>query len=125
MVESKPYRVRTEAWLEIEAADTWYLQHSADASAGFTAAVLDAFDSIPRAPQRWPMHLYGTRRFVLHRFPFSIVYLDDPDAVNIVAMAMPSESQDIGKRGFKPGGTSNKARDYGTLTVTAAVARPY
>jgi toxin ParE1/3/4 len=31
--------------------------------------------------------LYGTRRFVLHRFPFSVVYLDEADELNIVAVA--------------------------------------
>jgi hypothetical protein len=32
-------------------------------------------------------HLHGTRRFVLDRFPFSIVYLDTAEFVNIVAVA--------------------------------------
>ncbi len=63
------------------------MRRSADASVGFIAAISDALDSISQAPQRWPKYLYGTRRFVLHRFPFSVVYLDDPDMVNIVAVA--------------------------------------
>jgi toxin ParE1/3/4 len=33
------------------------------------------------------MYLYGTRRVVLQRFPFSLVYLDDPDVVTIIAIA--------------------------------------
>ncbi len=87
MAESETYRLHPEAWLEIEAADDWYLQRSLDASAGFIAAVSDAFESISQAPQRWPKYLHGTRRFVLHRFPFSIVYLDAPGALSIVAVA--------------------------------------
>jgi plasmid stabilization system protein ParE len=86
MAESKPYRVHPEVWLEIEAGDDWYLECSVDASAGFIAAISDAFDTISRAPGRWPKYLYGTRRFVLHRFPFSIIYLDD-DVLSIVAVA--------------------------------------
>ena len=39
------------------------------------------------APHRWPKYLHGTRRFVLNRFPFSVIYLDDPDAVIIIAIA--------------------------------------
>jgi toxin ParE1/3/4 len=31
--------------------------------------------------------LNGTRRFVLRRFPFSIIYLDDPEVRSIVAVA--------------------------------------
>jgi plasmid stabilization system protein ParE len=58
-----------------------------DASVGFIAAVFDALESITEAPQRWPEYLHGTRRFVLHRFPFSTIYFNDPDIVNIVAVA--------------------------------------
>ncbi|MBZ5663803.1 MAG: type II toxin-antitoxin system RelE/ParE family toxin [Acidobacteriia bacterium] len=87
MPESKPYRLHPEVWLEIEAADDWYLERSADASAAFIAALSDAFENISQAPERWPKYSYGTRRFVLHRFPFSIIYLDDPDVVSIVAVA--------------------------------------
>jgi len=86
MAESKPYRVHPEVWLEIEAGDDWYLERSVDAIAGFVAAISDAFDTISLAPGRLPKYLYGTRRFVLHRFPFSIIYLDD-DVLSIVAVA--------------------------------------
>ena len=79
MARSKPYRVHPEAWLEIEGGDDWYMQRSLDASAAFIAAVYEAFDTISDAPHRWPKYLHGTRRFVLHRFPFSVVYLDDPE----------------------------------------------
>jgi len=87
MAGSKPYRVHREVWLEIEAGDDWYLERSVDASAEFIAAISDAFEIISQAPKRWPKYLHGTRRFVLRRFPFSIVYLDDPDVVSIVAVA--------------------------------------
>jgi hypothetical protein len=69
MAESKPYRVHPEVWLEIEAGDDWYLERSVDASAEFIVAVSEAFDTISLAPKRWPKHLHGTQRFVLHRFP--------------------------------------------------------
>jgi toxin ParE1/3/4 len=70
MAGSKAYRVDPRASLEIEAAADWYQQRSADANVGFIAAVFDALESIAEAPLRWPEYLYGTRRFVLHRFPF-------------------------------------------------------
>lgn len=84
---SRRYRVHRQAWLEVEAADDWYMARSPDASIRFLTDLYDAFDSIADTPRRWPHYLYGTRRFVLHDFPFSIIYLDDPDAVNIVAVA--------------------------------------
>jgi toxin ParE1/3/4 len=87
MPGSKLYRVDPQAWTELEAADDWYLQRSSEASVRFLVSVYDALENISQAPQRWPRYLYGTRRFILHRFPFSIVYLDEPDAVSIVAVA--------------------------------------
>jgi plasmid stabilization system protein ParE len=87
MAISKPYLVHPEVWTEIEAADDWYLQRSLDASAAFIATVSEAFDTICQAPLRWPKYLHGTRRFLVSRFPFSIVYLDDPNVVSVVAVA--------------------------------------
>jgi plasmid stabilization system protein ParE len=87
MARSKPYRVGPRAWPEIEEADDWYLQRSLDASTEFIAAIFDALESISHAPARWSKYLHGTRRFVLSRFPFSIIYLDEPDVVTIVAVA--------------------------------------
>ena len=35
--------------------------------------VLDALEIISQAPQRWPAYLHNTQRFVVQRFPFSII----------------------------------------------------
>ena len=87
MPASKPYRFHPAAWEEFEAADDWYAERSPDASLGFLSAIADALDNIRSAPRRWPPYLFRTRRFVLQRFPFSVIYLDDPDMVRIVAVA--------------------------------------
>jgi toxin ParE1/3/4 len=87
MARSKPYRLHPLAWLEIEGGDEWYAQRSAQASTDFVADVFSAIENICEAPRRWPKYLHGTRRFVLGRFPFSIVYLDTAEFVNIVAVA--------------------------------------
>jgi len=87
MPKPKPYRLHPEAWLEFEAADDWCLTRSLDASLAFLSDVHGALEDISKAPLRWPKHLHGTHRFVLHRFPFSIIYLDDPDVLTIIAIA--------------------------------------
>jgi len=107
MARSKPYRLHPLSWLEIEGGDEWYAQRSAQASTDFVVAVFNAIESIRSAqastdfvvavfnaiesicdaPHRWPKYLHGTRRFVLGRFPFYIVYLDTAELVNIVAVA--------------------------------------
>jgi toxin ParE1/3/4 len=72
---------------EFEAADDWYLSRNVDASIAFLSDVHAALGNISEAPSRWPTYLYGTRRFVLQRFPFSIVYLEDAELVTIIAVA--------------------------------------
>lgn len=87
MPADKPYRVDERAWREVEAADDWYRKRSEDASAAFLLEIIESFETISHAPRRWPKYLYETRRYLLHHFPFSIVYLDDPDGVTFVAVA--------------------------------------
>lgn len=87
MAGSKPYRLHPLAWQEIEGGEGWYRQHGSDASVEFIAEISEAIDNIRKAPDRWPKHLHETRRFVLDRFPFSIVYLDTTEFISIVAVA--------------------------------------
>jgi toxin ParE1/3/4 len=98
MPKRKQYRFHPEAWLELEAADEWYLSRSIDASIAFLSDVDEALDDISQAPNRWPNYLHGTRRLVLHRFPFSIVYLDDPEIVTIIAVAHSKRKPEYWKR---------------------------
>jgi len=86
MREASRYRFHPEASEEFEAAEDWYDSRSVDASTEFVSDVETAIESITDAPLRWPKYLYGTRRFVLQRFPFSIVYLDEGDYLVVVAI---------------------------------------
>ncbi len=65
----------------------WYRERSPSVAAEFRVLVSEVIGNIAGAPQRWPKYLHGTRRFLLHRFPFSVVYLDEPEIVTIVAVA--------------------------------------
>lgn len=87
MPRSKPYHLHPEARDEIEAAYFWYSQRSPDATVGFVTTVNEALDIVTGAPRRWPAYLHGTRRFILKDFPFSVVYLENPDDITIVAVA--------------------------------------
>ncbi|MFZ0299971.1 MAG: type II toxin-antitoxin system RelE/ParE family toxin [Candidatus Sulfotelmatobacter sp.] len=87
MTAGKGYRLHPLAWREVEEADGWYFSHSYDVSVEFLSDLYAALETISRAPQRWPVHTHGTRRFVMQRFPFSVVYLDDPELVTILAVA--------------------------------------
>lgn len=41
---------------------------------------------IVEAPDRWPMYTHGTRRYLLRRFPFSVVYRVSGIAITVVAV---------------------------------------
>ena len=71
----------------MEAAEAWYRERDYEASARFLSEIYDALENLVQRPQRWPSYHYGTRRFVLHQFPFSIIYRDESTAVSIVAIA--------------------------------------
>ena len=63
-----------EAGLEYDAAFDWYLARSPDAARKFDAEVKRAMTQIVEAPTRWATGLHSTRRFLLHRFPFLLIY---------------------------------------------------
>ncbi len=73
---------------EIEEADAWYQR---EASGAIADAFLDEFDrafiTIREMPGTWPTYLHGTRRFLLRRFPYTVVYRYDGDTIHVVAVA--------------------------------------
>ncbi|HEY6765808.1 MAG TPA: type II toxin-antitoxin system RelE/ParE family toxin [Candidatus Sulfotelmatobacter sp.] len=86
-MESKPFRFHPEAREEFRNAIRWYRARDRQPSSEFRASVSDAIRLVAQAPHRWMKYLHGTRRLVIQRFPFSVVYLDDPDIVTIIAVA--------------------------------------
>jgi toxin ParE1/3/4 len=84
-----PIRVELhpEAIEEAAAAVRWYRKRSEGAASAFEAAIDQAIDLIADAPDRWPAHTRGTRRFVMQRFPFSVIYRPRDGAVEVIAIA--------------------------------------
>jgi plasmid stabilization system protein ParE len=81
-------RVHPEARREASAATTWYGTRSHDAARDFARAVRAGVQSIRERPAAWA-HWKGSdiRRKILHKFPYSIFYIVENDAVVIVAIA--------------------------------------
>ncbi len=63
-----------EAERELAAAQAWYRERSAVAAQAFALEVDQAIRTIAEAPERWQEMRRGERRFVLSRFPYSILY---------------------------------------------------
>ena len=58
-----------------------------EASIRFLSVLHDGLESISRWPKRWPNYLRGTRRLILFKFPFSIIYREELFEISIVAIA--------------------------------------
>jgi plasmid stabilization system protein ParE len=76
-----------EAVEEAEAAARWYAKRSAAAAAGFTDEIDAAESAIVRLPEAWPRFDHDTRRYLLRRYPFSIIYRVESGRILIVAVA--------------------------------------
>jgi plasmid stabilization system protein ParE len=76
-----------DAIAEAEAAAGWYAERSATAAAGFAEEIDAALSAITRLPAAWPPFAHGTRRYLLRRFPYSVVYRVERDRILIVAVA--------------------------------------
>jgi plasmid stabilization system protein ParE len=72
---------------EIRLAVGWYRERSQSAAAGFVAEIEDAIELIAERPMRWSSGKSGTRRFILRRFPFVVIYRVEGVRVQVVAIA--------------------------------------
>ncbi len=79
--------VHPEAIAEAQAAYGWYRERNETAAEGFLAELDRAVELISEGPMRWPTYIHHTRRFLLRRFPFGIVYRQLGEAVQVVAVA--------------------------------------
>jgi len=79
--------VHPEAIAEAAAARRWYSDRSCDAADAFLAELDLGVKNIQSYPEIYPPYLHGTRRYLLRRFPYLIVYRVAPSAIQIIAVA--------------------------------------
>lgn len=76
-----------EAIAEARAAFLWYAERNPSAANSFMFALDHAVREIRSNPERWPLHLHGTRKFLLRHFPYAVIYRQTATAVQIIAVA--------------------------------------
>jgi len=80
-------RVHPEALREAENARDWYARRSIPAAFAFINELTHAVELLKEAPRMWPVFSFGTRRYSLARFPFSIIYrLKSDELIEIIAL---------------------------------------
>jgi toxin ParE1/3/4 len=72
---------------DVKSAVTCYHKRSPAAALDFIKELDRAADTIREGPERWPMGKNNTRRFLLWRFPFSIIYSEQESVIMIWAVA--------------------------------------
>jgi toxin ParE1/3/4 len=83
----KPAEFHPEARLELSEAVEYYEQCVPGLGADLRKEVELAAQKICDAPLRWPPHSKRTRRFLIHRFPYLVIFLELADKILIVAVA--------------------------------------
>ena len=68
-------------------AHRWYRARSHDAAIRIRHEVKQAIERIIKSPNRWPVLYKGARRVQVGRFPFSIVYRESSDLIEVIAVA--------------------------------------
>lgn len=79
--------VHPEAVAEAQAAAHWYRERSASAAHAFLTELDRAIEKIAEDPGIWTRYVGGTQRFVLRRFPFSLIYRLVSNRIEVVAIA--------------------------------------
>lgn len=84
-----PLKVRfhKKAAAEVETARRWYAERNPLAASAFAAELDLAVERVRAGPERWPRHGKRARRYILPRFPFSLVYRMKGDLIEVVAVA--------------------------------------
>ena len=79
--------VHPEAVAEARAAVQWYRERSTSAADAFLVELDLAVERIAENPEMYPHYVRGTRRYLLQRFPFYLVYREIAGKLEIVAIA--------------------------------------
>jgi len=72
---------------EIQGAFDWYQKRDESSARAFALEIDIAVERIAASPTRWPKLAEGIRRYLLKRFPFSMIYRIKGDEIQIIAVA--------------------------------------
>jgi len=86
-VPARRFRFHPAAEGELDEAAQWYEERQGGLGVEFLSSVRMKIASLLHAPERWRL-VHGTRRVLLGRFPYAIVYREvSEDELEIVAVA--------------------------------------
>jgi plasmid stabilization system protein ParE len=75
-----------DAKREASAALAYYAAVSQQLGLSFLTELEDTIARIVNMPEAWTQHAAGTRRCLMHRFPYGIIYETESEAIRIIAV---------------------------------------
>lgn len=84
---AKPIEYLGGARADFDESFDWYAKRSVGAAIGFASAADEAIDRIVADPGRFPFTFGGCRYCSVNRYPFRIVFRDEPNRLVVVAIA--------------------------------------
>lgn len=84
---SRSIQIHPAALEEAEAATDWYAERSPRAAVGFLKELEGSIRQISERPEQFPEFEFGTRRIMLRKFPFLLVFRETESTVEIIAIA--------------------------------------
>ena len=80
--------IRPDAREDLRAASTWYADQAPGLGNRFLAAIREQLLQITATPDAFPLFHQGTRRALIKKFPYGMVYLVQPEQDRIVVLAI-------------------------------------
>jgi plasmid stabilization system protein ParE len=77
----------TAARREVADAFEWYRERSPQAADSFIRELDRGLDLIAESPEVWPMYELDSRRYILRRYPYSLIYRCEARRIVVVAVA--------------------------------------
>jgi toxin ParE1/3/4 len=72
--------------LEVKASYKWYQNQADGLGEDFLTELEAAYQAIVELPDTWPKFQLGFRRFLLSKFPFSVIYRSSQETIFVVAV---------------------------------------
>ena len=82
----RPVFTTPEADADISDAFEWYDARLSGLGADFLGELAEVFSSLEAYPEAHALIRGETRRAVVHRFPYSVFYIVDPDSIVVTAV---------------------------------------
>ena len=71
---------------EVKSSYDWYQEQADGLGDDFITELESAYEAVAELPQTWPRFQRGFRRFLLTKFPFSVIYKETDSHIFVVAV---------------------------------------